>query len=1123
MRHCYLVKEGERDEVCEMSCHDHGSDTTGICNIPICSLRSPLENALCRTGIDDECFVYTPPGSTEAICVSDCPAGSEEELNAQGASTGHCVVTECSSLDAGSSGCGNVRDGTIQCYKYENQCVSMCPINYKTSVNNGIGNCLPVPCDGDPTVSPPIPRRIPHGDYHNCSQEGDISQCYYIPCENSPCEIECSSSCGNNYVAMVDELYGIWTCGPKECSDRKPQGNNYDCTLWEDINNNVECFPINNKQDCGTECGVNEDATVTGSGLTSCVLKPCADRQPVGNSCSTGNTDLCYFAEGRNECVSECPEFTYLNGFICSLYGCSSRQPNAYGSCALNALDMCTAYNGVCNTNCPMYTSYENSNLKICVDQQCTSRSANCVDGVCYCSSNPAEDTCAYFTEIGSPFGGSCAECPNSLYEKSNTGQCVFKTCLARQVNTSSPLVCGTDCYFTGTLCSNQCPAFSTPSPNGICGAPTEDCSNREVQNVPVEKCGTICAYDPTTNTCVGECPKYYTRVPTTGACELTGCDQRVPDLSQMADVCGPNCVSASETRCSDVCPEFYDLNIQTKRCELRSRCPDRVYSPTADRGCGPGCVFDPEGDSCGYTCPVFHTENVVNGICENMTCPSREPSPGEQFVCGPFPCFQFGYVCVVSCPSGQISDERGICVIGSKLSQVVVGGGKDSSTCGAVSSPCSSLDYVLHSRINIGGNISVIGASTLGSDGSITNLNIEGSNGVQTITVTKSVTLSFTPSSSVTTNITNLLFNITSSAITKTLILAPSVIYSSTSSVNLNNVAFNYKITLNAPLIFLDGLNNVNIVSVGIYRIVANSNGLLNNANLNNADDNICASDSTKPGLLLRNVVGKIEQSIFSGINTGAIAVSGGTITLDGITFTNNSVVRPTEFPNLRHNVFASNNAQLNVQSISADTGDSYFIYAAENSNVVINNVQSPLFIPVFLSAQPPSLSNDTLTTFAFTGRFLYPCDLYFNLYRDEPSNILSEALLLNVADENTATTSLSNSLFSVEGRYFGYFIYGPRLSLRTPAVELLVDSSQESQKGAPAGLIVGIVLAVVAVAFLLIIIVIFLLWRWKIQKMQTTETERELMAVAGEGAKVSMFLGHFCVIIVFLFFFFK
>jgi hypothetical protein len=46
-----------------------------------------VEGDLCRVGVDDECFVLIPAGSTDAICVPECPPQTEEE-HISGVSTG---------------------------------------------------------------------------------------------------------------------------------------------------------------------------------------------------------------------------------------------------------------------------------------------------------------------------------------------------------------------------------------------------------------------------------------------------------------------------------------------------------------------------------------------------------------------------------------------------------------------------------------------------------------------------------------------------------------------------------------------------------------------------------------------------------------------------------------------------------------------------------------------------------------------------------------------------------------------------------------------------------------------------------------------------------------------------
>jgi hypothetical protein len=124
MRHCSLVIEDGRVEVCEDHCPDHGTsfegvksfincfilflkymcicmyvciyvyvcidicDGLGVCNIPLCSFRTPLANGLCRVRDDDECFSLAVVGTTNEICVVECPEGTEEEHTSEGFATG---------------------------------------------------------------------------------------------------------------------------------------------------------------------------------------------------------------------------------------------------------------------------------------------------------------------------------------------------------------------------------------------------------------------------------------------------------------------------------------------------------------------------------------------------------------------------------------------------------------------------------------------------------------------------------------------------------------------------------------------------------------------------------------------------------------------------------------------------------------------------------------------------------------------------------------------------------------------------------------------------------------------------------------------------------------------------
>jgi hypothetical protein len=164
-------------------------------------------------------------------------------------------------------------------------------------------------------------------------------------------------------------------------------------------------------------------------------------------------------------------------------------------------------------------------------------------------------DTCAYLEDVVAdgtvPSNGVCSVCPSLLFENVG-GICVLKTCVARSVNNSAAYVCGSsDCFYNGTGCNTQCGPYSEPGEKGcvvnmyvclyviliqlnvlcsICTAPIAVCDGREVQNVPINKCGTDCAYDPINNICVSECPALYIRNATSGACQLAACSQLTPD-----------------------------------------------------------------------------------------------------------------------------------------------------------------------------------------------------------------------------------------------------------------------------------------------------------------------------------------------------------------------------------------------------------------------------------------------------------------------------------------------------------------------------------------------------------------------------------------------------------------
>jgi hypothetical protein len=76
------------------------------------------------------------------------------------------------------------------------------------------------------------------------------------------------------------------------------------------------------------------------------------------------------------------------------------------------------------------------------------------------------------------------------------------------------------------------------------------------------------------------------------------------------------------------------------------------------------------------------------------------------------------------------------------------------------------------------------------------------------------------------------------------------------------------------------------------------------------------------------------------SGVNSGAIIINGGLVNMEDVSFTSNVISPVIGFPNLRHNIFLTDGAVLNVTRINVDTGDSKFIYISEGSGARVVGV---------------------------------------------------------------------------------------------------------------------------------------------------------------------------------------
>jgi hypothetical protein len=106
---------------------------------------------------------------------------------------------------------------------------------------------------------------------------------------------------------------------------------------------------------------------------------------------------------------------------------------------------------------------------------------------------------------------------------------------------------------------------------------------------------------------------------------------------------------------------------------------------------------------------------------------------------------------------------------------------------------------------------------------------------------------------------------------------------------------------------------------------------------------------------------------------------------------FTNNFIQKPSNFPNLRHNIYVTGGSVVTVANLNPDTGTSNFIYIADEGTLggsIVSGVTIPLFIPRISSATPNELSLGISTQFVIKGDNFYPCGLNIAVYKNDQNN---------------------------------------------------------------------------------------------------------------------------------------
>lgn len=306
----------------------------------------------------------------------------------------------------------------------------------------------------------------------------------------------------------------------------------------------------------------------------------------------------------------------------------------------------------------------------------------------------------------------------------------------------------------------------------------------------------------------------------------------------------------------------------------------------------------------------------------------------------------------------------------------------------------------------------------------------------------------------------------------------------------------FFYRGLLTAPLISFVNVPNFRLTGIAIEKTVSSSSSRFSQV-LSNADG-ICYQTTESPALRLTNSIGTIYRGSFSSISTGVIYVDKGQVDITNSSFTNNTIVVPgydyTTYSHVRHNVYATNSAQVTVSGIDSDVSDALFINAEPNSQVV--GIDSPLFVPI-LSQIIINESSGGRTTFSLFGSNFFPCGIMFNWgLEDSIDQNSRDSIPLDIRSETNALVTIDSGLIKGNGVYLGYIVYGTSNQLQTPPVYMWVvsggssdDDSSSKSKANSSVIAPIIILAVVVIALIVILIAAVVLWRKNERKMRLSE----------------------------------
>ncbi|KAK2941047.1 hypothetical protein BLNAU_24043 [Blattamonas nauphoetae] len=269
--------------------------------------------------------------------------------------------------------------------------------------------------------------------------------------------------------------------------------------------------------------------------------------------------------------------------------------------------------------------------------------------------------------------------------------------------------------------------------------------------------------------------------------------------------------------------------------------------------------------------------------------------------------------------------------------------------------------------------------------------------------------------------------------------------------------------------------------------------------------EEDLCSWSS---GMMkLTNTSTKLFRTTFAQLQTGALVVDGGSVTLHTTAFEDNTIDHSL-FPSFHRNIACSNKSTIQVLSLSGGDGTkdspSAWISSSDcmlTSSVV--NVDAPLFIPT-LAENECSSSKDRKTgvfSISLRGTTLIPCSLMLEIFSKGNE---SDRAVVNLSSKPTTfwnethlnlTLSLTTHLseLSEANEWRGRLKYGNGVVTSDFLVKVTAESEKKAYTKEMMKTMIPIIIGVVVTLLVIFLLVIVLLCRRLKKSKAKKDSERE------------------------------